>query len=52
MNLRKHTDRIKRLVAEGRITDKGLNKAVAKGLLTGQERAKIAKSKPKGNPKP
>jgi hypothetical protein len=53
MNLRKHTERIKRLVAEGRITDKGLNKAVAKGLLTGQERADIAKSKPsppKANP--
>jgi len=50
MNIQKHIDRIKRLVAQGRITDEGLNKAVAKGLLTSQERSEIAKSKPKGKP--
>jgi hypothetical protein len=43
---------IARLYANGRISDTALNKAQTLRLVTGQERAKIAKSKPKGNPKP
>jgi hypothetical protein len=43
---------IERAYAKGRITDAGLAKAQNIKVITASERAKIAKNKPKGNPKP